>query len=49
MNGRLPANFFSFRPAPGPAVAAWPGWSRKRLYGALALSCLLHAALFFMP
>jgi len=49
MNGRLPANFFSFRPAPGPAAAGWPGWSPKRLYGALALSCLLHAALFFMP
>jgi TonB family protein len=46
MNGYLPCTFLTFG---GPRPATHPGADWKRLSAALAVSCLLHAALVLMP
>jgi hypothetical protein len=46
MNGRFPRAYFSFG---GPLPAMHPGTNWKRLYAALVVSCLLHAAIVVMP
>jgi len=49
MSGRPPAKLFSFQPAGGPAASLCHGPDWRRLYAALAISCLLHAGLVFAP
>lgn len=44
MNGSLPREFFSLR-RPGP----WPGPPGSRVWGALAVSLALHAAIALLP
>lgn len=44
MNGSLPREFFSLR-----TLGAWPGPPGARVWGALAASFVLHAALVLLP
>lgn len=46
MNGRFPRAYFSLSGPPGAAQAG-PPW--RRLFAALMLSCVLHAALVVIP
>jgi outer membrane biosynthesis protein TonB len=46
MNGSFPRAYFTFAGSP---PAPHPGADWKRLYAALIVSCLLHAALLLMP
>jgi TonB family protein len=46
MNGGFPRAYFSFGE---PLAATYAGADWRRLYAALTVSCLLHAALFLVP
>ena len=49
MSGPFHLDLFTLSPVGGRPAALRGGADRGRLYAALAISCLLHAALFFMP
>jgi TonB family protein len=49
MNGRFSRAYFTFAPFGERRPAVHPGSDWKRLYAALLVSCLLHAALVLMP